>query len=93
MEAAHLVGQRPRLQDLRRWGLRCSGCGAHRLVSAHVGRDHASGDAGRDQREQRGGSDEPLLVASLARLGPPYLGAGIRIDRLEDVPRRQGVEN
>jgi hypothetical protein len=32
-------------------------------------------------------------VPSLARLGTPKLGARVRIDRLEDVPRRQGVEN
>jgi hypothetical protein len=68
-------------------------CGADRLVSTHVGRDHTAGDTGRDECEQCAGSDEPLLVAPLARLGPPYLGAGIRIDRLEDIPRRQGVEN
>ena len=50
-------------------------------------------DAGRDQREQRAGCDQPLPVASLLRLGPPKLAAGIGIDGLEDIPGRQGVEN
>jgi hypothetical protein len=54
---------------------------------------HAADNTGRDQCQQRGGSDKALLVASLARRGPPCLGAVVRIDRLEDIPRRQGVEN
>jgi hypothetical protein len=54
---------------------------------------HASDDSRRDQCEQHAGGDQPLLVPSLPRLGTPQLVTGIRIDRLEDVPRRQGVEN
>ena len=85
--------QRSRLEHLRLRCLRRSRGGAHRLVPVDVRRDHAADDAGRDQREQRAGGDQPPLVASLLRFGPPHLGAGVRIDRLEDIPGRQGVEN
>jgi hypothetical protein len=93
VDAAYFGGQRPRLQTLRLRGRLRPRCCAHRLVPAHMGGNHASDHPGRDQCEQRARGDEPLLVASFARLGPPELVASIRIDRLEDVPRRQGVEN
>jgi hypothetical protein len=55
--------------------------------------DHGADDAGRDQRQQRADCDQPPPVASPLRFHPPKLAACIRIDRLEDIPGRQGVEN
>jgi hypothetical protein len=55
--------------------------------------DHRADDAGRDQRQQCADCDQPPPVASLLRFGPPNLAACIWIDRLEDIPGRQGVEN
>jgi hypothetical protein len=62
-------------------------------MPAKVRRDHGAHDAGRDQRQQRTGRDQPLPVAPLLRFGAPELTARIRIDRLEDIPGGQGVEN
>jgi hypothetical protein len=58
-----------------------------------VRRDHGPDDAGRDQCQQRADRDQPPPVAPLLRFGPPKLAACIRIDRLEDIPGWQGVEN
>jgi len=62
-------------------------------VPVDVRRDHRADNAGCDQRQQRPDCDQPPPVASLLRFGPPNLAACIRIDGLEDIPGRQGVEN
>ena len=93
MDSSHLGGQRPRLQDLGRRDLILARRRAHRLVPAHLEGEHGSDDAGRNECKQREDGDQPLLVPSLSRLGTPQLVTRIRIDRLEDVPRGQGVEN
>jgi hypothetical protein len=59
----------------------------------HVRRDHGADDSCRDQREQRTDRDQPLPVAALLRFCAPKLAASIRVDRLEDIPGGQGVEN
>jgi hypothetical protein len=66
---------------------------AHRLVSAYLDRQYGSDDSCCDEPEQHERRDQSLLVSSPSRLGAPQLGTGVRIDRLEDVPRGQGVEN
>jgi hypothetical protein len=58
-----------------------------------VSRQHCPDHSCCDECEQHARGDQTLLVSSLSRLGTPELVAGIRIDRLENVPRGQGVEN
>jgi hypothetical protein len=58
-----------------------------------VRRDDSAEDACRDQRQKQARNHEPPLTPSLACLLAPNLRAGVRVDRLEDVPGRQGVEN
>ncbi|TML12831.1 MAG: hypothetical protein E6G39_11070 [Actinobacteria bacterium] len=93
VDASHLGGQGPRLQDLGLRDLILARCRAHRLVSAHLEGKYGSDDSGCNECQQHEDGDQPLLVPSLSRLGTPQLVTRIRIDRLEDVPRGQGVEN
>jgi hypothetical protein len=93
VDAAYLSGQRSRLEHPRLRDLCLPRCCAHGLVTAHVGCEQCADDSGRNQREQHARCNQSLLVPSLPRLRTPKLVAGIRVDRLEDVPGRQGVEN
>jgi len=75
------------------WTPRTSSGSEDGFVTADVGRDHTADDSRCDQREQRAGRDEPMLVPPLTCLCASQLVARVGIDRLKDVPRGQGVEN
>jgi hypothetical protein len=79
------------LQDLRCRHSSLVDSGSNRLVAANVHPDHGADDSGRDQGEQRRRHDQSALLPLPARLCTPQLRASVGIDRLEDVPRGQGV--
>jgi hypothetical protein len=55
--------------------------------------DDGAENASDDQQQEHARRDEPALAPSFPCIEPPALRRGIRIDRLEHIPRRQGVEN
>jgi hypothetical protein len=94
VSASDLVRERAGLQHLRLlWRPLDDRRGAHRVVPVEVDCDDGAEDAPDDQQQKHARRDQPAVAPSLPCVEPPAPGRGIRIDRLEHVPRRQGVEN